>query len=494
MSAENDTLRQCEMEPLANSGLIQPHGVLIYIDKASGLIQYVSANSPTLLGEAPTNLLGQDGKDWMEQNLPDLVSLPAGAGKRSHLQAGLDMGCGELDVLVSATSGGWMVEFERSVSASANLQDIRLDRPNGPIDAQVLGLVQRRLVDAVAKTTGYDRVMLYQFHPDWSGEVLAEAADKVQGSYLGLRFPASDIPAIARGLYAQTPYRHIPDSSAQPVSILSRQGTGSALDLTWSDLRSVSPVHMEYLTNMRVGSSFSVSIMVDGKLWGLVACHHSQPQTIPLPAREHAKQLVQTFVQVYSEYRNVVRRNLFVALERAIEPVREAGNAGHDWAQLLGQKQPDLAALTGTTSAALVVGDTLHDWGEHASEAQLRAIHAWCLKHQSDPVFFLDNLPTQMGLSQDMANTCGLMGLIIRARKLNNALVSLYLFRPEESSEIAWAGNPNKPVEDTAQGQRLSPRRSFEKWVEVRHGYSRAWEDDVRFVGQQLRELLAASV
>lgn len=109
-------------------------------------------------------------------------------------------------------------------------------------------------------------------------------------------------------------------------------------------------------------------------------------------------------------------------------------------------------------------------------------------------MFSLDNLPAQMGMSQTMADTCGVLGLSIRARKLNNALISVYLFRPEESSEIAWAGNPNKPVEDTAHGQRLSPRRSFEKWVEVRHGYCRAWEDDVLFVGQQLRELLAGSV
>lgn len=493
-SNDVNAFQQCEKEPLANSGLIQPNGVLLFVDKASSEIRYVSANSANLLGEDPHELLGQDGKDWLEQNLPDLVSWPASAGKRMHFPSSVDMGCGLLDVLISGTSGGWIVEFEASQETSVDLSAIRLDRPAGAIDTVRLQALRQSLVEAVARTTGYDRVMLYQFHPDWSGEVLAEATEPGRGSYLGLRFPASDIPAIARNLYAQTPYRHIPDSSAQPVAIQSRSGTGTALDLTWSDLRSVSPVHMQYLSNMHVLSSFSTSIMMDGKLWGLIACHDDTAKVIPLAAREHCKSLAADFVQVMSEYRSSVQRGLYASLVKVFEPIRAALAGGKDIASAFESQHGHITALTGATSAALFVGNEAQTWGSAPTGETLTAIHDWCLKHQSDPVFCLDNLPAQMGQGISMPQSCGILGVSVRAKQLNSALVNLYLFRPEEAGEIAWAGNPNKPVEQTAEGQRLSPRSSFDKWVEVRNGHSRAWNEDARFIGQQMRELMAASL
>lgn len=489
-----DMLQQCEMEPLAFSGMIQPHGALIFIDKKAGTIQYASANTASLLGQEPKELLGSDGKTWLSENLPDLTVLPESAGKRQHFFAGMDMGFGPLDVLVSGTSNGWIVEFEPSTEAPAGLASVRLERPAGAIDADKMRMVQDGIVKAVASATGYDRVMLYQFHADWSGEVLAEAVDSVKGSYLGLRFPASDIPAIARGLYAQTPYRHIPNSSAQQIPILARAGAANQFDLTWSDLRSVSSVHMQYLSNMQVGSSFSVSIMVDGKLWGLVACHNTKSKVIPLAAREQARKLAAEFVAIYSDYRNSVRRGLHASVVKVVEGLRNSVKSGVDLAAALERQGSELAALTGTTCMAAFIGEEMYAWDAKVSCETLKSIHLWCMKNQSDPVFCVDNLPSRMGSSNGMAETCGVLGLNLRAKQLNGALFSVYMFRPEESGEIAWAGNPNKPVEQTGGERKLSPRSSFDKWVEVRNGHSRAWDDDTRFVGQQLRELLAAQV
>ncbi len=492
-TTDTNALQQCENEPLANSGLIQPNGVLLYIDKSSSEICYASENAAGLLGEGPDDLLGLDGKDWLEQNLAGLVSWPASAGRRMHFPAGVDMGFGDLDVLISGTSGGWIVEFEASQHSAVDLAGIRLARGAGRLDAAGLQAMRQSLVDSVAKATGYDRVMLYQFDPDWSGDVLAEAVDAGRGSYLGLRFPASDIPAIARNLYAQTPYRHIPDSAAAPVAIKSRAGTGTALDLTWSDLRSVSPVHMQYLSNMHVLSSFSTSIMVDGKLWGLVACHDNTAKVIPLAAREHCKQLAAEFVQAMSEYRGSVQRELYAAAVQAVEPIRSGVASGTELGAAFEAQFPQLAALTGASAAALFVGNQPQVWGPGPAGETLTAIHDWCLKHQAEPVFALDDLPAQTGLGS-LPSSCGVLGVSVRAKQMNSALVNLYLFRPEEAGEIAWAGNPNKPVEQAGDGQKLSPRSSFDKWVEVRNGHSRAWDEDARFVGQQLRELLSASL
>lgn len=494
-SMSKDVLQQCEMEPLAFSGMVQPHGALIFIEKKSGTIQYASANTAAFLGQEPAELLGSDGKDWVAQNLPDLVTWPESAGKRQHFISGMDMGSGPLDVLVSGTGSGWILEFEPSSEASEGLSAVRLERPAGAIDSvEKFRIIQQGIVKAVARATGYDRVMLYQFHPDWSGEVLAEAVDSVKGSYLGLRFPASDIPAIARGLYAQTPYRHIPDSSSQAVPILAKAGSATGFDLTWSDLRSVSNVHMQYLSNMQVGSSFSVSIMVEGKLWGLVACHNTKSRVIPLAGREQARKVVGEFVQAYSEYRNTVRRGLHASVVKVVESLRNSLKSGVDLAAAIERQGSEIASLTGASAMAAFIGEDMYAWDAPVGCETLKSIHAWCMKNQTDPIFCLDDLPARMGGKESMAETCGVLGLNMRAKQLNGALFSMYLFRREESGEIAWAGNPNKPIEHSDGTQKLSPRSSFDKWVEVRNGHSRAWDDDTRFIGQQLRELLAAQI
>ncbi len=525
---------ECERERLANSGLIQPHGVLLFIDKASGTFRYVSANAEAWLGEPPEALLGRDGRDWLERNLPELVVLPTIVGKPLPLSGALDLGGGLLDVLISPNGAGWLLEFEPSHPGAeepkpganvlgadnpgshqpgANVQGAndpgaeetgaadlgakdwgarprRSQEP--PSDATQLQGLEQRLVAAVSDLTGYDRVMLYQFHPDWSGEVLAEAVRSATGTYLGLRFPASDIPAIARGLYAQTPYRHIPDAAADPVPLVSRQGAGTQLDLTWSELRSVSPVHAQYLRNMRVRSSFSVSLMLEGKLWGLVACHHPEPWTIPLPVRLRCQQLAGEFMTALHGFRKTAQRGIHAALTGCLGPIKASVSQGASLPEALGRAFPTLAPLFGAPSGALFIDQHLTQFGAPQEPGALETLHQWWLRQQSEPVVALDQLPEDLsqalGSREDRPH--GVLAIGLRARTLGDALVSLYLLRPEEAREIAWAGNPEKPLEATPDGQRLSPRNSFDKWVEVRHGYSRAWDEDSLFAARQLREQL----
>lgn len=490
VTIDSNAFAECEKEPLANSGHIQPNGVLLFIDKASGAFRYVSANSQDMLGQTAEELLGTNGREWVEQNLPDLLSLPVNSGKRLHFPRGLDMGLGELDVLISATSSGWLLEFEFSQDVNEDPASVRLMVPNQPLDAAAMQAVRQSLVECVARASGFDRVMLYQFAEDWSGNVLAETVKLQQGEYLGLRFPASDIPAIARNLYAQTPYRHIPDSSASPVALLAKAGSGTLLDLTWSDLRSVSPMHMQYLTNMNVLSSFSVSVMVDGKLWGLIACHHPEPRIIPLAARERCKELAAEFVQVLQAYRKSVQQAIYEKVIGLAEPVRLATEQGGSLPAALASKFAELSALTGATSGVVFVGDQATALGGGPDVDAATKVHAWAIKTHADPVFATDSLPAEMNESGALGGLRGVLGISLRARKMGNALVGVYLFRPEEAGEVAWAGNPNKPLESTPGGQKLSPRSSFEKWVQVRSGQSRPWGEDERFAADQLREQL----
>lgn len=234
--------------------------------------------------------------------------------------------------------------------------------------------------------------------------------------------------------------------------------------------------------------------MMDGKLWGLVACHNNTAKAIPLAAREHCKILAADFVSALSDYRNSVQRDLYAQTAKALEPISARLSDGVELVSAIEPQLETMAALTGASSAALFVGDRVQTWGPASETDVLHSVHNWCLKHQADPVFCLDDLPAKMEQADGMTRSCGVLGIGLRAKQLNNALVNLYLFRPEEAGEVAWAGNPNKPVEQVAQGQKLSPRSSFEKWVEVRNGHSRTWDEDARFVGQQIRDLLAATV
>ena len=485
---------ECEQERLANSGLIQPWGALLFIDRQSGVFSYVSANSGSVLGEDPRALLGQDGRDWLEQYLPELVDLPTNAGTRVHRIGALDLGRGALDVLICPTSAGWFLEFEPTIPDEGDPRAHQLLSLQPPLAAAKIQQLQQSLVEVVSAVTGYDRVMLYQFHPDWSGEVLAETVQASKGTYLGLRFPASDIPAIARGLYAQSPYRHIPDAVAAPIALLGLGGEGAALDLSRSDLRSVSPVHVQYLQNMNVRSSFSVSVIVQGKLWGLIACHHPEPMSISLQSRLRCKDLAGSFAETLQGLRKTAQRAIFEALTDCLAPVKASVAQGAVLPEALAGAFPTLARLFGASSGALVIDNALSLFGELQDPATLETLRQWCLRNQGEPVFALDYLPEPLrralGTGGDPIH--GVLSVGLRAKTLDNALVSIYLLRPEEAGEIAWGGNPEKPLESTPDGQRLSPRHSFDKWVQVRHGYSRAWDQDCLFAAHQLREQLMA--
>jgi light-regulated signal transduction histidine kinase (bacteriophytochrome) len=487
-------LDACEKEPLANSGQIQNAGVLIHVDRASGLISFASDNTASWLGDAPAELVGSDGRTWIREFLPDVIDLPAAAGSRLLLKRALDLGFGELDVLISATATGWLIELEPYFEPSVDPSAIQLSPVPELIDTAALLAAQQDLVDRIAQATGYDRAMLYEFKTDWSGEVLAERVTGSAVTYLGLRFPASDIPAIARALYAQTPYRHIPDAACEPIAILGASGQGAALDLTWSDLRSVSPVHRQYLRNMQVAASFSVSVMVEGKLWGLVACHHPKSLTVPVATRIRCQELVLQFVSTLTAYRRQIQTAQLASLEGALAPVVEASSAGTSIIEPLQACLADISRVLDAESGAMVLDDQLAQTGGGAAPELIRQVHDWSVAHQSASVAAFEHLPEGMRSPSQAssAGVCGLLSISVRARRHGNRLVGFYFFRPEEPLEIAWAGNPEKAM-DTADGSvRLSPRHSFDKWVVVRSGFSRPWDPLVMFTATQLQRRLQA--
>ena len=386
------------------------------------------------------------------------------------------------------------IQFEPAADPSADLSGIFLKPVSEPIDAAALATVQQDLVERIAEASGYGRVMLYEFKADWSGEVVAEKASRVAGTYLGLRFPASDIPAIARALYAQLPYRHIPDVYREPITILGSSGQGTALDLTWSDLRSVSPVHLEYLRNMRVAAAFSVSVMVEGKLWGLVACHHAEPLKVPVAARLRCHEMVSEYVTALLSHRQQSRDERLARLDDSMAQVVQALGTGGDIAATLQGSLANLAQLLDAESGVIVVGDQTAYSSAGVTPDMHRAVHDWSVANQLASVAAYERLPDALHdlFRAENGNLCGMLSISVRARHHKNRLVGLYFFRHEESMEIAWAGNPEKRMDATDESVRLAPRLSFDKWVEVRTGYSRPWDPLTMFTATQLQRRLEA--
>lgn len=474
-------IEQCESEELHLSGQIQPHGALLVLE--TGQVVHWSANLPELLPQLTLPPVHDD----LPADLLFLVErLPQQAGSRLQFAAALDGGSGLLDVVLSRNAlEQIVVELFPALGQPAHHGHPRLlDEVVELRAADQDG--QQALIRKVIDLTGYHRVMYYRFREDEDGEVLAEIRQPgVAGSYLGLRFPASDIPQIARLLYLLNPWRQIPDTVAQPVAVHGR--SAQLPDLSYSDLRSVSPIHLLYLGNMGVRASLSFPIVVAGRLWGLIACHHGMPRELPLLTLDAAYQEVRQHALAVMNHQSQRRMQLVDGLNRrfseAGEMICQAGDVVAAWAMLGAWLAGEFAA----DGAQLCIGDRLASWGSAFEPEALAVVDEWFCAQAAEPLFFSDCLLRKFA-DYPLSAVAGV--LAVKTRTLDGEPVRVYLTRHEHVHEVAWGGNPDKPVEYHDGTYGIAPRHSFEKWIEKRIGYSRPWDNEMRLIGLKLRELL----
>lgn len=477
---------QCEREQLHLSGVIQPHGTLLVLNR-DGLVTHAAANVAEFLDVPAASLLGAPPPERLAA-LSAGIDVAPGArllsrGMLEGVDARLDL------VAIRNADGGINLELGRHVDSGA-------DTPTGvplartPADAQALAAARAELVERIADLTGFQRVMFYLFREEGDGEVIAEARrGEAYGSYLGLRFPASDIPLIARALYLKNPWRLIPDAQAEPVPVLGR--TSDPPDLTWSDLRGVSPVHRVYLGNMGARASLSFPVVVGGALVALVAGHHREPRIPPLNVLEQAAALVRGHGLLTATYQSERRIRLIDGLSRRFDAITgmfmRHANLASSWPELSAWLMREFHA----DGAVLCLGDDTYNAGIVFEPAALAAFDQWFRERQGELVWAGDSLSRQvpgMPLSE-IAGT-----LAMRVATTRGAGPRLYLTRVEHIHEVAWGGTPDKPVELHDGELGIAPRRSFEKWVEKRLGYSRAWDNEARLIALKLRELLQQEI
>lgn len=477
-------LTDCDREPIHIPGAIQPHGLLLALDDDDRVV-VASTNCRAMIGRDVPDVIGQPLGDIVGHLAARSLALLAESEDfREPVRLALDvpggvLATGEVDVVLHRVGSRLLVEIEpRDGVAALPPVSYRSAR------AAVLRLTEAPTVDAlltrlaweVREVNGFDRVMVYRFDRDWNGEVVAEEKLDRLNSFLGLHYPASDIPAQARRLYTVNWTRLIADLDYTPVPLepVLDPETERPLDQSHGVLRSVSPIHVEYLQNMGVTASMSVSLIVDGELWGLVACHHYSGAHRPsLDARSAAEFLGQSASALLADR---LRSDGDQAASRAsavvsavLSDVADDPSEVHE-AVL---RHPKLLDLFEATGAAVMIDGAIHTVGEVPSDGMLRKI-ARAL-HEPDEVATATDALGRLdaSLAESASVACGALRIGLDSDRW------FLLLRPEILKVVDWGGDPSNKALALAEGPhvRLSPRKSFDKWRQEVRGTSQPWPE-----------------
>ena len=482
------TLANCDSEPIHVPGAIQPLGALLAFD-ADGTLEYASENAPDLLG-APLTLgqccvpgalppsLAHYLATWIDATDPifDPLTLP--------LHGSIYDVIGHRNV-----DGLTIIELERRVEDTGVADAAHIYRSIERVRRQrdVAGLLDSA-VREVRRATGFDRVMAYRFHPDDSGEIVTEQRHESLEDWVGRRYPAGDIPAQARRLYTVNPLRQIADARYTPVRVL---GAPSAdpkpLDMSFSALRSVSPIHLEYMANMGVEASMSLSIVIGGRLWGMIACHHHSPRPIPYPARLACEALAQVLSAAVANIEGNAhavhsRRNAALVSELA-----ERASASENLHLALSGGPDTPASLIANDAALCLWGNSVTVFGGIAPRGELAGILC-ALDQSGQRLVHTDNIARDYpALQTDLVPYAGL--LACKFDPMNNGW--LIWLRKEQIETLVWGGKPEKQYAVGSQGPRLTPRGSFEAWREVVRNTCTPWLAIEREAADNLRDELS---
>jgi len=483
MSTALGPFGDCKNDILQHIGNVQANGVLVAIHADNDLIEYASANSAKLLGITPAQLLGQTGGEWLSTAWSSLLAL---ASREGNLEWCDFAGSDPLVVIGHRQGAHRIFEFERAGALRSHWWSYakRTRFVEQLTAVHTAEHCSEFLVGWVYEHSGYDRVMLYRFGTDWHGEVVHERCRPRVEGFLGLRFPASDIPPNARQMFTLNWQRTIVDVDADASPLLKWNGDTQPLDLTYSTLRSAHPAHIQYLKNMGVQASLTLSIVVNGKLWGLIACHHFSSRALPIEDRlafeemarlvslhltnllalieqhlqSHMRQQLSRLQGVMSTVSNDAR----LALSHNLGMVRQTLSAGGAWLRFEGED-----FFTGLVPDKLSLGP-LRDFLDRFPREQISHYNA-----------LPEALQSYRALSK---NASGVLFIPLGSADF------IALLRPEVIETVNWAGKPEAPEDNPELAARpLTPRNSFAVWSQRVRNTSEQWTDTELEFGEKLR-------
>lgn len=496
-SALRALLAECEREPIHIPGSIQSHGVLLACDPASHIVNWISSNCTEYLGLTAEAALGGTIESAVGRRLADAIRAGAVRGRRRHNPIRVDDLPGRRDYAAEAvfhTYGGRLiVELEAFVAGGVQTDhmhdaiDPYLDILNQPIAAsrscESIEAYLDIVVEAFREFCGFDRVMAYRFHPDFSGEVIAEAVRSDLEPFHGLRYPASDIPQQARKLYLQNILRVIPEVSYTPVPLVGAPNAdGSKLDLSMASLRGVSPIHVEYMKNMGVDATMVASLIVDQRLWGLIACHHYSRKYVDYSQRAASE----LFSRIVSAQVGVLERSFDerrVALSRArLHRAIEEMTVTPELEDSLNASIGTLLSIFEADGATVYFGEARTTKGRVPGIEYDKAVLGRLYGQPAEGILETSSLDE---IVEDPSDDCGLAGVLAITLSPN---IELMLWRSEEVEIVNWAGKPDKSISVDATGSaRLRPRGSFALWAETRRARSRPWDAIEILILQEFR-------
>ncbi|NET89850.1 MAG: GAF domain-containing protein [Kamptonema sp. SIO1D9] len=485
VTSEPIDLSNCDREPIHIPGKIQPHGILLTLQAPELTILQVSENVEPILGISGESLLGKNLTALFTEAEVKFLSECVSQNQLEYFNP----------LQLTVQLGEKTIVFEAVMHHSETVIILELELQNQPQKTHPLNfyhLVKASLkkipetvsftesaaiiVREIRQITGYDRVMLYRFAADRSGVVIAEDKKAELEPFLGLHYPASDIPKQARKLYAQNWLRIIVDVNYQPAKIIPKYNplTNTPLDLSNSVLRSVSPIHIEYLQNMGVSASLCISLVNDNQLWGLIVCHHYQAKYVDRETRK-ACEILGQFMSV--ELLKQQQQDLFRYSEQVdiIHNQLKKGLASKSEFQQSFQKNSNLLLeLVKASGVVIYLDSRLTLSGATPSQAEVEKLLAWLRKNQRQELFFTEEIskiyPPASVYKQQVS------GVLAISMFLNQTCYQIVWFRPEIIQTVHWAGNPRQPLVMKENGEmRLSPRRSFELWKETVQGKSLPW-------------------
>ena len=482
MQPSAPALLQCADEPIRVPGSIQQHGFFLLTLPDYEVIVAASENAQRFLNVPLRLVVGARLDGFLEREVMSAFRFHKKVCAHGDDGLGTYLGTFRIgDNLFSAMThciGPYRaLEFEQQESV------VGPETMNAVITNFVSTLNRLRseqeLCDALARQveqlTAFDRIMVYSFDADGHGTVLSEVNNGRLPSYLGLSFPASDIPTQARELYVQNTVRIIPDAHYEPSPLVGSPSVDpSGLDLSQSLLRSVSPIHLQYMRNMGTLSSMSVSIVLEGKLWGLISGHHAEPKLVPYLIRSACDMLSKmgaTQLNAFRTSRELEQTRYFHALQRRLLTMVASEP---NYLDALWEHRDVLKDITGAQGVALLLDGSVRVAGTTPPEPLLHRLAAWLDSRPELQTFVSSHLvmdlpPELADLAEELRPTASGL-LLARISSVRHRWV--LWFRPEVVSTIAWAG---KPADAEQRKETLSPRASFDRWKQIVRGQSREW-------------------
>jgi light-regulated signal transduction histidine kinase (bacteriophytochrome) len=466
-------LSNCEREQIHLPASIQPHGALLAIDSGARVVSRVSQNISDFFAQ-----LGQQTPGQLLDTLPNPLA--------TQLTDAIEKVAGEMPVVTSVTdaatdrqydcvvhrsAGGELVlEFEHTEAGDTRLAAFLQSAIESISTAESIRAVCDIAAALFHQMLDYDRVMVYRFDPDGHGEIFSEAKGPGVESYLGNHYPAADIPQIARKLYCEVRVRMLPDVDYEPVDVVplswpdnTADGTDAGrLNMARSQLRSMSPIHREYLRNMGVRATLVASIATRDRLWGLITCHHLSARTISFEKRAAAEllsEIVATRIAALESY-------FFVRAEHAVQrfeqQIVDLISADGSWLQGVMDRPESILGPVDATGLALVLDDDIVQVRDTPSTRQLRELANWIGLNHPRASFFCNSLNRTLPELGPFPSNCA--GVLCAPLSPGHTELAMW-FRPEQVRTVQWGGDPNKFGKDA--DDMISPRRSFKQWREL---------------------------